>query len=53
MGVFSQLAADKLCTSQHIAPLIVAAELHIAAVALEQLIEVITLHEHVVELKEA
>ena len=36
-----------------IAPLVVAAELHIAAVILEQMVEVVALHDHVVELQEA
>ena len=34
-------------------PLVVAAELHIAAVVLEEVIEVVGLHDHVVELQEA
>ena len=38
--------------AQHIAPLVVAAELHIAAVVLEQVVEVVGLHNHVVELQE-
>ena len=53
MGVLAELAANKLCAAEHIAPLIVAAELHIAAVVLEHVVEVVALHYHVVELKEA
>ena len=37
---------------RHIAPLIVAAKLHIAAVVLEHVVEVVALHDHVVELEE-
>ena len=53
MGVLAQLLADQLGTSQHVAPLVVAAELHVAAVVLEHVVEVIALHDHVVELQEA
>ena len=52
VGVLAQLAADELGAAQHIGPLIVAAELHIAAVVLEQVVEVVGLHDHVVELQE-
>ena len=48
--ILAQLPADQFCTAQHVGPLVVAAELHIAAVFLVQLIEVIALHNHVVEL---
>ena len=34
------------------APLIVAAELHVAAVVLEQIVEIVALHYHIVEFKE-
>jgi hypothetical protein len=34
-------------------PLVVAAELHVAAVVLEQIVEVVGLHDHVVEFQEA
>ena len=51
--VLAQLAADQLRTAEHVAPLVVAAELHIAAVLLIQHIEVVALHDHVVEFKEA
>ena len=51
--VLAQLAADQLCTAEHVAPLVVAAELHVAAVVLEQVVEVVGLHRHVVELEEA
>jgi len=50
IGVLAQLAADQLGAAQHIAPLVVAAELHIAAVVLEHIVEVVALHDHVVEL---
>ena len=53
MRILAQLPANQLCTAQHVAPLIVAAELHITAVALKQLIEIVALHDHVVELQEA
>ena len=52
MRVLSKLAADELRAAQHIRPLVVAAELHVAAVVLEQMIEVVGLHDHVVELQE-
>ena len=50
MSILAQLAANQLCTAQHVAPLIITAELHITAVFLEQHIEVIALHDHVVKL---
>ena len=53
VGVLAQLLADQLRAAQHIAPLVVAAELHIAAVMLEHVVEVVALHDHVVELQEA
>ena len=53
MSILSELAANKLCSAQHIAPLVIASELHITAVALEQLIEIVALHQHVVKFKEA
>ena len=52
VGVLAQLAADQLGAAQHIAPLVVAAELHVAAVVLEHVVEVVALHDHVVELEE-
>ena len=52
VGILAQLAADQLGAAQHIAPLVIAAELHIAAVVLEHIVEVVALHDHVVELKE-
>ena len=52
MSVLAELLADKLSTAQHVSPLVVAAELHIAAVLLEQHVEVVALHDHVVELQE-
>ena len=52
VGILAQLAADQLGAAQHVAPLVVAAELHIAAVILEQMVEVVALHDHVVELEE-
>ena len=53
VGVLAQLAADQLRAAQHVAPLVITAELHIAAVVLEEVVEVIALHDHVVELQEA
>ena len=38
--------------AQHVAPLVVAAELHVASVVLEHIVEVVGLHDHVVELQE-
>ena len=52
MGVLAELFADELGTAEHIRPLIVAAELHIAALVLEEVVEVIGLHYHIVELEE-
>ena len=52
MCVLAELLADQLCTCQHVAPLVIAAELHIAAVFLIQAQEIICLHDHVIELKE-
>ena len=39
MSVFSEFSSDKLCTAEHVAPLVIAAELHITAVLLEKLEE--------------
>ena len=52
VGVLAQLLADQLGAAQHVAPLVVAAELHIAAIMLEQVVEVVGLHDHVVEFQE-
>ena len=52
VGVLAQLAADKLGAAQHVAPLVVAAKLHVAAEVLEHVVEVVALHNHVVELQE-
>ena len=52
ISVLAQLAADQLGAAQHVAPLVVAAELHVAAVVLEHVVEVVALHDHVVELEE-
>ena len=52
VSVLAQLLADQFGTAQHIAPLVVAAELHVAAVLLEHVVEVIGLHDHIVELQE-
>ena len=52
MGILPQLPPDELRAAQHIGPLVVAAELHIAAVVLEEVVEVIGLHGHIVELQE-
>ena len=53
LGILAQLPADELGATQHIAPLVIAAELHVAAVVLEEVVEVVRLHDHVVELQEA
>ena len=53
MGVFAEFFTDQLSAAEHIAPLIITAELHLAPVMLEKIIEVIALHDHVVELKKA
>ena len=50
--VLAELAADELRAAEHVGPLVVAAELHIAAVVLEEVVEIVGLHDHVVELKE-
>ena len=52
MSILTQLTAEEFGTAQHIAPLIVTAEFHVAAVFLVQHIEIIALHDHVVEFKE-
>ena len=51
-GVLVLLAADEVRAGEDVAPLVVAAHLHAAAIAAEQLQEVVALHEHVVELQE-
>ena len=53
MCILAQLAANQFCSAQHVAPLVIAAKLHVAAVPFEQLIEIIALHNHVVEFQEA
>ena len=53
MGILAQLPADELRAAQHVGPLIVAAELHVAVVGLEEVVEIVGLHDHVVELQEA
>ena len=52
VGVLAQLAADELRAAQHVGPLVVAAALHVAADGLEHVVEVIGLHNHIVELQE-
>ena len=49
-GVLPQLLPDQLRAAQHIAPLVVAAELQVAAVPLVEAEEVVALHDHVVKL---
>ena len=46
MRIFSKLSADQLSAGKHIAPLIIAAELHVAAVLLIQRVEIKGLHDH-------
>ena len=53
MSILTQLTTNQLGTAEHVAPLVISAKLHVTAVTLEQLIEVVALHDHVVELKEA
>ena len=53
MGVLAQLAANQLRAAQHVAPLVITAELHVAAHGLEHVVEVVGLHNHVVEFQEA
>ena len=53
IGVLAQLAADQLRTAQHIAPLVVTAELHVAPHGLKHVVEVIGLHDHIVKFQEA
>ena len=36
--------------TEHVGPLVVAAKLHVAAVVLEEVVEIVALHYHVVEL---
>ena len=50
--VLAELAADQFRTAEHVGPLVVAAELHVAAVVLEEVVEVVGLHDHVVEFQE-
>ena len=52
VGILAQLTADQLGAAQHVAPLVIAAKLHVAAVMLEHVVEVVALHDHVVELEE-
>ena len=52
VGVLAQLTANQLGAAQHVAPLVIAAELHVAAVMLEHVVEVVGLHDHVVEFQE-
>ena len=53
MSVFAQFAANQLGTAQHIAPLVITAKLQIAAIFLEHVVEVVALHNHVVEFQKA
>ena len=50
--IFAELTTDELRAAEHVRPLVVAAELHVAAVVLEHVVEVVALHDHVVELEE-
>ena len=52
MGILTQLTTDQFRAAQHVAPLVIAAKLHIAAVMLEQVVEVVRLHGHVVKFQE-
>ena len=53
VSIFAKLPANQFGAAQHVAPLVIASELHIAAVVLEQVVEIVGLHGHVVELQEA
>ena len=53
VGILAQLAADELGAAQHVGPLVITAELHVASVVLEQVVEIVGLHDHVVELQKA
>ena len=52
-SLFSVLFPDQVRTAEHVAPLVVSAHFEAAAVAMEQLQEVVALHQHVGELQEA
>ena len=52
MSILAEFSADELCARQHIGPLIITAELEIAAVILVQSEEIISLHDHVIKFKE-
>ena len=52
MSILAQFLTDQLSPSQHIAPLVISAEFHITIVFLEHVVEVVGLHDHVVELQE-
>ena len=53
IGILAKLTADQLGTAKHVAPLVIATELHVAAVFLVQHVEVVALHDHVVKFQEA
>ena len=53
MRVFAKLAANQFGAAEHIAPLIVAAKLHVAVIVLEEVVKVVRLHDHIVKLKKA
>ena len=50
--ILAELLSDQLGAGQHVGPLVIAAELEVAAVILVESQEIIALHHHVVELKE-
>ena len=52
MGIFTEFFTDKFSTAKHIAPLVVTAELHITTVFFVEIVEVVTLHNHIVEFEE-
>ena len=52
MCILAELAADQFRTAQHIAPLVISPELHVAAIAEVELIEIIALHDHIIKFKE-
>ena len=52
IGILALLLTDQLRTGQHVGPLIIATEFHIAAIVLIQTVEIIALHQHVGKLQE-
>ncbi|MNO08641.1 hypothetical protein D3C81_2314000 [compost metagenome] len=53
MGILAELSADQFGSAKHVAPLVITTKLHVAAMALEQLVEIVALHDHIVKFQEA